>query len=171
MPFFVAGTEIGKYKLFSLILFPIYLKLKKEKVLDNRIRWMIFGYIKANQGANYSIIKNELNIPNGQLAYHLSVLEREELISSRKDGLFKRFYPRDINPSNIKEHLTQIRLSIIKIIEKNPGITIKELVIKTGFSRQLLNFHLRILTNANPPYIRTQKEDFKNKFYLNIEFN
>lgn len=167
----ITKIEVYKYKFFLLFFLPLYIRLKKEKVLDHEIRGKIQGYILANPGANYTLLKKELKIPNGQLAYHLSVLEREKIIRSKKDGKFKRFYSKDIKPPDVDEELSQIRLQLIKIIEENPGISMKEFVSKIGISRQLLNFHLRVLKNAKPPYIKTEKKGMKNLYHINIEEN
>jgi predicted transcriptional regulator len=41
---------------------------------------------------NYSSIKEELQISNGTLSYHLKMMEKENFIKSERDGLYKRFY-------------------------------------------------------------------------------
>jgi DNA-binding transcriptional ArsR family regulator len=99
------ATEHGKYALFQFLFVPLYSRIKKDRVLDNFTRGMIYGFIMSNPGVHYNFIKQKLGLNNGSIVYHLTVLERQELIKSERVGLYKRFYPVNgtLNESGIME--------------------------------------------------------------------
>ena len=67
--------------------------------------------------------------------------------------------------------MSETRLQIFTLIEQNPGISTKELAIKMGVSRQLMNLHVKVLKESVPPYIKSKKEGLVTKYYINIENN
>jgi DNA-binding transcriptional ArsR family regulator len=93
---FFALTETGKYKLLALLplLIHMYTRIQKEDVLDQFVRGQIYGYIRTNPGVHYNQIRRGIDVKNGTLSYHLSVLEKTELVKSRREGLrYRAFYP------------------------------------------------------------------------------
>ncbi len=140
-----AITEVGKIALFSLIFLPLYTKISKKDILDHFVRGQIFGYIKINPGDNYTTIKNNLELPNGTLTYHLNILEKEGLVKSWSDGRHKFFYPQGVKiPGNGVKN-PSIYDAIQKSIMESPGITVKDIAVVNGISRQLANYHVRKL--------------------------
>jgi hypothetical protein len=72
---FLGATEAGIYMLFLFFL-PLYSKMRPEEVLDSFIRGKILGYVRANPGCHYNLIKQDLKLHNGTLIHHLDTLER-----------------------------------------------------------------------------------------------
>jgi hypothetical protein len=136
---FFGGTEIGKYKLLGFLI-PLYSKLTKKMVLDHETRGMIRGYIIANPGDHFTSIKKQIGLKNGTLAYHLKILERENIIKSQRDGIFKRFYPINVKISSNMVHMSKQEIILNTVIE-NPGVSRKELANIVGLSRQVVNYH------------------------------
>jgi predicted transcriptional regulator len=157
-------TEVGKYA-FLLLIIPLYSKLRKDEVLDLYIRGKIHGYILANPGEHYNAIKKALKINNGSLAYHLSVLEKEEIIKSRTFGIYKRFYPMDmIMPDNGNNILIEVQKLILVRIEETPGITQKDLAKLLGISPSTINYHINKLVELDK--VRTERKGKWTKYYL-----
>lgn len=146
---FVGGflnTEMGKFGLFKFLLIPLYVKLKHEDILDHFLRGQIYGYIKVNPGENYTSIKNNLQLNNGTLTYHLTVLEREGLIRSKARGSHKVFYPMGVKvPDN---GLHAIQEDILERVNESPGVSISDLSRLIGISRQLTNYHVKKLVEG-----------------------
>ena len=141
----VTATEVGKFGLMNLIILPLYTKIGKKDILDHFVRGEIYGYIKVNPGDNYTTIKKNLDLNNGTLTYHLSVLEREGLIKSWNHNGHKYFYPKGVRiPGNGVKN-PSILDAILKSIKDSPGITVKDIAAITGISRQLANYHVRRL--------------------------
>jgi len=175
-PFFGAvgaGLEPGKYKLASLLLVPLYVKRKRDKTLDNFVRGQIYGFIQANPGTHYNFIKRALKLNNGTIAYHLNVLEKDKHISSQNDGIYRRFYP--VNPaipeinSNDGLQFTHVQLNatqdkIIRKIQKNPGMTQKEIAKSLKKSNQVVNYNINALSQLG--MIKRKREGNKTKCYV-----
>jgi len=135
-------------------MFPLFTKLKKEKVLDNFIRGQLYGYIIANPGDHYASIKSVLGLKNGTCAYHLRVLEREKFIKTTWDGLNKRFFPYEMSVPKIdKEPFTEVHLSsvqkqIVDVIRSTPGVTQAEIAKRCGLSKQVVSYHITMMSKA-----------------------
>ena len=166
---FFVYTEFGKYK-FLLFLLPLYTRLNKDEVLDQYTRGKIHGYIIANPGDHYNIIKKKLNLRNGTLAYHLRVLERENLIKSKRDGIYKRFYPSEMSPSEIEKiktnghKLTKKQRKFLEIIRGRPGVSQKELVLMSRMKQPAVNYHIRLLLDNK--YIISKKDGRETRYYI-----
>ena len=140
----LAVTEAGKYSGMALFI-PLYTRLKKTTVLDNFSRGQLHGYIVANPGVHMNAIRDRFGLSNGEVAYHLRVLEREGLVSSMSDGLRRRFYPGEGGARDIPQELTFAQNLLIGLMEKSPGITGTELARLTDTSPQVVNYHLKKL--------------------------
>ena len=148
-----ALTETGKYKLLALLplLIPMYTRIQKEDVLDQFVRGQIYGYIRTNPGVHYNQIRRGIDVKNGTLSYHLSVLEKTELIKSRREGLrYRAFYPTGMKfPKEQRFRLTEFQISIIDVIKENEGITQKEIAVKLGKKPQTINYNIKVLEQAD----------------------
>jgi DNA-binding MarR family transcriptional regulator len=144
---FFAATEVGYLSFISLFL-PLYVRLKKKDVLSHFTRGQIFGYIQANPGAHYNAIMQDLDLKNGVGAYHLKVLEREGYIKSLKEGIYKRFYPSTMRVPEKRLHLSRVQRDILTEIQKRPGVTQKQLSRLLDESKQVVNYHVKILESA-----------------------
>jgi DNA-binding transcriptional ArsR family regulator len=124
-----------------------YTRLKRRAILDNLNRKNIFEYIKANQGVHFKAILRELNFKPGAMSYHLNVLEKSEYIKSIQDGNYRRFYLFGTK-SDLKIALTTIQLRILSIVNERPGISQVKISETIGKNRMLVNYHVKILTDA-----------------------
>ncbi|UCD12965.1 MAG: helix-turn-helix domain-containing protein [Thermoplasmatales archaeon] len=163
----IAFTETGKYKFLALLtlLIPLYSRIQKEDVLDQFVRGQIYGYIKTNPGVHYNQIRRGMDIKNGTLSYHLSVLEKTELIKSRREGLkYRAFYPTGMKfPKNERFRLTELQISILDIIKENDGINQKEIAKKLDKKPQTINYNIKILKQAD--IIEVVKKGRKTRCY------
>jgi predicted transcriptional regulator len=145
-------TETGKYKFLAMfILFiPLYTRLQKEDVLDQFVRGQIYGYIKTNPGVHYNQIRRKVDVKNGTLSYHLWVLEKTDLIKSRREGLrYRAFYPTGMKfPQAERFRLTELQIKIIDCIKNKPGIHQKEIAEKLNEKPQTINYNIKILAQA-----------------------
>ena len=141
----VGSTEAGRWSLLLLWL-PLYTKLRKDKILDQQTRGLIQGYITANPGCNYTIIRDNLDLADGTLTYHLQVLEREGFIYSLREGLFRCFYPQGLPPPKRgKLHLSDTQMDIIRICKRIPGITVGEIASAMSRRPNVISYHLKLL--------------------------
>lgn len=143
------STENGKYALFQFLYVPLYSRIKKDRVLDNFTRGMIYGFIMSHPGVHYNYIKQKLGLNNGSIVYHLTVLERQELIKSERVGLYKRFYPigKTFADSELME-LNETQEKLIELLRDHPGLTQRELAEMTNISARVINYHVGLLQRA-----------------------
>jgi len=145
-------TESGKYKLLLLftLLLPLYTRIQKEDVLDQFVRGQIYGFIKTNPGVHYNQILRKVGVKNGTLSYHLGVLEKTELIQSRREGLkYRAFYPTGMNfPKAERFRLTDLQIKIIGCIRSQPGLPQKEIARLLGQKPQTINYNIKVLGQA-----------------------
>jgi DNA-binding MarR family transcriptional regulator len=147
--------EISKYALVLMAL-PLYARIKKHEVLDNKTRLAIHGLVVENPGMHYNEIIREFDLTNGVAAYHLDVLEREGFIRSVRDGTLRRFYSSATKvPGDHKATPDQVREHILEMVTENPGINQKTIVDELGIGRTLVGYHLKTLIDEG--YIESHK--------------
>ena len=162
----IFATEIGKVALLTMFI-PLYMKLKKEDVLEHYDRGRVYQYIELNPGEHYNSIKKALNLNNGTLTYHLYVLEKAEKIKSQKDGMYKRFYPQDVKiPENNGGELTEVQNRIANSITDLPGVSQKELSSILGLRQSTLSYQLK---NLETKGLLTTTKKGKKTFYYKKE--
>jgi len=139
----IFATEVGKVAILGLLLVPLYTKIKREKVMDHFIRGRIYEFICSNPGVNYSFIKEQFKLTNGTVTYHLSMLERQEFIRAKQDGIYKRYFANNGGPAASDVQPMSLQLSIAKAVREKPGMTQKEIAMRLGSSKQLVSYHIR----------------------------
>ena len=117
-----------------------------EIELDTRRR--IYEHVVANPGTHLRAIKDELDMPMGQLEYHLHYLEQRGLLESKEDRYYKRFYPREMSATD-RRILAAIRQErprqIVLVVLENPGIDHKGVQDALGVSASSLSFYMKDL--------------------------
>jgi len=53
----------------------------------------ITGYLTATPGAHFSKIRDDLQLGTGETQHHLRRLENTDVVESRKDGDYRRYFP------------------------------------------------------------------------------
>ncbi len=98
----------------------------RSKPKKHHIRNIILNYIQIHPGAPFKTIISIVGIPEGTLRYHLRYLEK--LGSIRCDSQKREYYPSEFGRSPT---LTDNQERIIHTIKNQPGITLKDISIKT----------------------------------------
>lgn len=125
----------------------MYSKIKRKNLLQNAQRKRIYDYIRENPGKHYRAILNDLELPMGVLTYHLNRLEKAQYLTSRQDGMFRRFYLKSPK-TDMRLFLSDIQKSILNVIKENKGISQTKIAEKIGVSRKVVNYHVGILDQA-----------------------
>lgn len=168
-----ALTETGKYKFlaFLTLLMPMYMHVQKDDVLDQFVRGEIYGLVKTNPGVCYNEIMKKLDMKNGTLSYHLHMLEKTEMVKSRREGLrYRAFYPTGMKfPEEERYRLTELQLDILKIITADEGVTQKEIAKQLNKKPQTINYNIKILQQSE--LIRVRKQGRKTGCYILKDFS
>ena len=64
----------------------------ENTILEFKRRQEIYEFISQNSGLHMRDISRKLNVPFTSLKYHLNYLEKKELIISRYDGKYSRYF-------------------------------------------------------------------------------
>ena len=161
---FALAAEPSRYALVKFLWVPLYTKIRKEEVLDQFVRGRIFGYIEHNPGVTYSQIKRKIGVGNGTLTHHLSMLEKQNYIKADRDGLYKRFYPRDYHIDEDTVELTTLQRDIYFLAKTEPGISQKDLSDRLGVSERVMSYHIHLLQEAR--LIRVERTGRKHALYV-----
>ena len=111
-----------------------------DKVFGNENRIKVLAHIKENPGTHLNAMKRELKIGMGVLRHHLKVLNKAQMIRSRREGNFKLFYPIVFDP-RIKP-MTPDQREVLNLVEKKPGISTDEVAETLDKSRSTISYHL-----------------------------
>lgn len=144
---------------------PLYTRLKKDEVLDNDLRRRIYDHLRTEPGDHYSGIKSELGLGSGTLTHHLRVLEDQGLVTSRRDGRLKRFFPTDQEPP---EGLLGIRGQLLETLDENPAASQSELAERLGTSRQRVHYHIQELEDQGR--VRVERGGRSTRCYKTTRF-
>ncbi|MEW5759188.1 MAG: winged helix-turn-helix transcriptional regulator [Candidatus Thermoplasmatota archaeon] len=147
--FFNESSRYFLIKSFLPLIIPLYSRVAKEKVLDNNVRMQIYKYVSANPGDNYTIIKSKLKLENGVIAHHMKILEANGILKSVRDGIYRRFYPVGLRlPKKEIDGLSWFQIGIYNKIRERPGITQREIAEFFHVSKQVVNYHVMLMENA-----------------------
>jgi parallel beta-helix repeat protein len=124
---------------------PLYMKINRKDLLKHRTRKSIYKHISTNPGDNFNSIKDALKLSNGVLSYHLKLMERENFITSKRDGVYKRFFISGNSEMNDKKRFNGIQKDIFNTIKNFPGISQTEIAKKNGTTVQVVNYHIKRL--------------------------
>src|SRR5205807_408128 len=94
LPLISVAATVAGIQLFGAALSAIqYTRLAKEKVLQKKVRSLIYEYVRDNPGSSFSVIRSAVGLENGVAAYHLAVLENQGLVHSKVHRRHRWFYP------------------------------------------------------------------------------
>jgi len=92
---YLSATESGRGKLFKALSLPAaYYIVKRSDVGRSAKRLKVLEYVKANPGATMRRISRETGVSFGEVQWHLSVLERLELVERVRIGKYVCYYPK-----------------------------------------------------------------------------
>ena len=119
-----------------------------EDLMQNENRSKIFSAIQRSPGSSYTDLRLLLGIKNGTLSHHLTKLEKEGLVRSKKMGMFRRFYPSYANiPKDLKE-------KIMDVVHSKPGISQSRVARELDITRQVANYHINSLKRRGHLIVR-----------------
>ncbi len=97
-------------------------KLNREKIFDSSARLRILTYLALKGRANFSEIKNALNLTDGNLSTHLQKLEEAGIIKSEKRFVGRRpqttYWFTEEGRVRFESYLSELESMIKKLKEK-----------------------------------------------------
>jgi DNA-binding transcriptional ArsR family regulator len=123
--------------------------VQEELAFELQTRKRIYDTIVSSPGLHLRELSRLLDIPLGTLRYHLSYLEKHELINAQKDHRYKRYYSRKLSPQQ-KRILAKLRREIprgiVLFLLLNPNSKHSDLLENFDLSPSTITYYLKRLT-------------------------
>ena len=85
---------------------------KLQKVFESRVRLGVMSILMANESADFNTLKDTLDLTDGNLASHLTALEKKEMISVNKEFVGRKpktsYTSTTLGKQLFKQHLTAL---------------------------------------------------------------
>jgi len=122
--------------------------MERPVEIELEARRRIYEHVVANPGTHLRGIKDELDMPMGQLEYHLHYLEQRGLLDAKEDRYYKRFFPHEMSAID-RRVLSAIRQEkprqIVLIVLQEPGIDHKAIQKQMSIGASSLSFYMKDL--------------------------
>jgi predicted transcriptional regulator len=129
-----------------LIIVYFYTKIRRDTLLENKIRAKILNYILKNPGVHYRKILTDLNLKMGVLTHHLNMLEQQEFLKSHNDHMYRRYYPPNIR-INPAATLSPPQANVLQAIRSSPGISQVGIARNLNQDRKVVHYHVKRLSD------------------------
>ncbi len=150
LTYFWASVKTWGYRLLIAPLMPLYAHISRADVFENDVRERIFGNIRDEPGVSASELGRKANVSWGTTMYHLDVLEQTRMVTSVRDGRYRRYFVNGATGS--KETISVLRnevtARVVENIRAQPGSTQKDLAAEANMTPQALHWHLTRLVGA-----------------------
>lgn len=122
--------------------------MERGEVIELEARRRIYDHIVANPGTHLRAVKEALEMPMGQLEYHLRFLEDQGLVGAKEDRYYKRFFPSEMGATE-RRLLSALRQEmprrIVLLVLESPGADHTTIQKSTGLGASTLSFYMRDL--------------------------
>lgn len=122
--------------------------MERGQVIELEARRRIYEHIVANPGTHLRAVKEALEMPMGQLEYHLHFLEVQGLVGAKDDRYYKRFFPSEMGATD-RRLLSALRQEmprrIVLLVLESPGVDHRTIQESTGLGASTLSFYMRDL--------------------------
>lgn len=156
----VIAAIVGRQALSPLAIV-LYTKLRKDKLLNIGARDTIYRVIQQAPGINFVELQKQVGSINdgrntigfGALAYHLGQMERFELIVSKREGRFRRYFDVGAKMGADAARVALLQTFPVNLVARavldSPGANQGDIHARTNpnytMTRQALSYHLRRL--------------------------
>ena len=124
-----------------------------EDPLELETRRRIYQHLQKFPGAHMREIGREVDIPMGTLEYHLHYLVKANLLTTRQDARYTRYFPTGELSRREKDVLAVLRQKVPRQIAAHlmlqPGASHGQLLQHFALSASTLSFHLKKLVTTN----------------------
>jgi DNA-binding response OmpR family regulator/biotin operon repressor len=137
-----------------------------DELINNKTRDVLYDYVLNHPGEHFRAIQEACELGNGVLDYHLHILEKNKIIKSKKDGIYKRYYLYNQKVlDNPKHKFTEFESNILELLQDNP-LSQKDIADEFDTSKQRINYYIQKLKRAG--YIYVDKKSGNTLCYLRV---
>ncbi|HUR25420.1 MAG TPA: winged helix-turn-helix transcriptional regulator, partial [Candidatus Thermoplasmatota archaeon] len=147
-----------------------YARVQGQEVLEHPGRQEVYERVKAAPGINFVTLGEQVAFGSSTLNYHLRVLEKNEYITSVKDGRYLRFFDRQAGTYSgaKKTQASALRntttAAMARHIRDHPGVAQCDLAAAFGVTASTVNWHMARLTGAG--LVDRQRDAHYTRYYL-----
>ncbi len=124
-----------------------------DELISNKTRDIIYDYILNNPGEHFRGIQENCELGNGVLDYHLHILEKNKILKSRKEGIFKRYYLYNQQmPESDDKKFSEFEITLMNLLQGNP-LSQKKIADELNTSKQRINYYIQKLKRAGYIYV------------------
>jgi predicted transcriptional regulator len=123
-------------------------------VLDHPTRAAIYDAVRAEPGVSPHDLVDRIGAGWSTVMYHLTVLERNELIIASRDGRYRRYFDRTSGRyANGRKQVVSVlknetTAAIAAFIRDNPGLVQRRLAEHFGLAPSSVHWHVKRLVDA-----------------------
>lgn len=134
------------------LLAPLYARIHRDEVLEHPVRDDILSTVSQEPGISASELGRRTQCGWGTLVYHLSVLEREKMVWSAREGRHRRYFAQgrvnysDRDAIGLLRNTSSRRLA--DAVRASPGIIQKDLSRILSLSPSTIAWHVDRLEGA-----------------------
>jgi DNA-binding transcriptional ArsR family regulator len=138
--------------------------------LELETRRRIYQHLQKFPGAHMREIGRDLEIPMGTLEYHLHYLVKADLLTTRQDARYTRYFPSGELSRREKDVLAVLRQKVPRQIAAflllEPGASHGQILTRFTLSASTLSFHLKKLVTTG---IVSQEKSGRENLYRVLE--
>jgi predicted transcriptional regulator len=112
----------------------------------------IAGYVSSRPGTHFSKLRDDLQLGTGEAQHHLHRLESDNVVTSMKDGDYRRYYPTGQFSEFEQVVLGYLRRDtprgMLVTLLRDPTTTASELATELGVSRPTISNYAADLESA-----------------------
>ena len=124
----------------------------EEEILELENRRRIYQLVSKYPGMYLREIEKNLGLSIGVLEYHLSYLEKKDILSVEREGHRKRYFIREDVSYGDKATISILRQQtprrVVIYLMLNPGSSFQEILAQFSMSKSTLSFHMKKITAA-----------------------
>lgn len=147
-----------------------YARVSGNEVLEHPGRQEVYERVKAAPGINFVQLGDQVAFGASTLTYHLRVLERNEYITSVKDGRYLRFFDRQGGSyaGAKKVAVSALRnptsAAMARHIRDHPGVNQRDLALAFAVTASTVNWHMTRLSTAG--LVDKRRDAHFTRYYL-----
>ena len=146
-------------------------RLTLEDVLENENRNKIIDLILKEPGIHFNELLRKTELAAGNLVWHLDILETYKVVGKKRIGNFIAYFPyyqkNPISNLDLKLSKSKLTLSILEMIEKEPGLWNSVITKHFKVDHKTIQYHINKLNDLNLIHFRS--EGRKKKIFPNLE--
>ncbi len=145
----------------------LYARVKGKELLKHEAREEILGILKREPGLCFQEIQDRVGLAPGTTKWHLDKLEDSSFVASMRDGRHTRYHPTGMDKRTVEAVVAvrdPSRLALVRMVQRNPGITQGDLASAAGLAQSTASHHLERLIGDG--LIDKEKDGRSNRYYV-----